>query len=153
LSPVRACRPLSLSLPFNLNNGPIIGEKVANYFDNLLPDSAAIRARVATRFKTGSTDPFPLLRAIGSDCVGAIQLLEEGKAPTGLDKVEGVAVDEEAIERHLLEVVSPDRFKGAKDPDDDFRISLAGGFSEKVADSVLGGLLNAVRTLEAMPAV
>ena len=119
-------RPLSLSLPFSLNNEPLKGETVANYFDNLLPDSSAIRRRVATRFKTGSVDPFSLLRAIGRDCVGAIQLLEEGEEPMGLDKVDGVALDEEAIERHLLETVSPDRFQGAKDPDDDFRISLAG---------------------------
>ena len=34
-------RPLSLSLPFNLQNLPVKGEKVANYFDNLLPDSDA----------------------------------------------------------------------------------------------------------------
>jgi serine/threonine-protein kinase HipA len=119
-------RPLSLSLPFNLNNEPLQGEKVANYFDNLLPDSTAIRTRVATRFKTGSTDPFDLLRAVGRDCVGAIQLLKEAEEPAGLDKVEGVEVDDEAIERHLLEVVTPERFQSAKDPDDDFRISLAG---------------------------
>jgi serine/threonine-protein kinase HipA len=119
-------RPLSLSLPFNLNNEPLKGEPVANYFDNLLPDSSAIRKRVATRFKTGSMDPFYLLRAIGRDCVGAVQLLEEGQEPAGLDKVDGIAADEEAIERHLLEVVTPDRFPEAKDPDDDFRISLAG---------------------------
>ena len=119
-------RPLSLSLPFNLNNEPLRGEMVANYFDNLLPDSTNIRKRVATRFKTGSIEPFNLLQAVGRDCVGAIQLLNEGEAPQGLDNVDGVAVNEEAIERHLLEVVSPERFAGGKSPDDDFRISLAG---------------------------
>lgn len=31
------------------------------------------------------------------------------------------------------------------------RNDLPAGFSERVADSVLGGLLNAARTLEAMP--
>jgi serine/threonine-protein kinase HipA len=119
-------RPLSLSLPFNLDNQPLKGDNVGHYFDGLLPDSDAIRKRVAARFKTGSTDAFDLLRAIGRDCVGALQLLEDGKAPQGLDRVDGVVVDEEAIERHLLEVVTPDRFDGAGDPDDDFRISLAG---------------------------
>lgn len=119
-------RPVSLSLPFNLGNEPLKGDRVNNYFEGLLPDSDVIRKRVATRFKTGSTEAFDLLSAIGRDCVGALQLLEEGKEPEGLDRVEGVPVDEHAIERHLLEVVSPDRFEGAKDPDDDFRISLAG---------------------------
>lgn len=98
----------------------------AHYFDNLLPDSTDIRRRVATRFRTGTTDPFDLLRAIGRDCVGAVQLLEEGEEPTGLGKVDAVAMDEEAIERHLQDVVSPDRFEGAGDSEDDFRISLAG---------------------------
>lgn len=121
-----AGRPLSLSLPFNFGNQPLKGDKVANYFEGLLPDSDTMRKRVAARFKTGSIDAFDLLGAIGRDCVGALQLLEEGQTPTGLDRVEGVPVDDDSIERHLQEVVNPDRFPGARDADDDFRISLAG---------------------------
>jgi len=119
-------RPISLSLPFHLNNEPLKGDNVAHYFEGLLPDSDAIRKRVAARFKTGSTEAFDLLAAIGRDCVGALQLLPEGEAPSSVGRIEGVVVDDEAIERHLLEVVTPDRFAGARDPDDDFRISLAG---------------------------
>ena len=48
-----------------------------NYFDNLLPDSDAIRRRVAERFRTGSTEPFDLLKAIGRDCVGALQFMRQ----------------------------------------------------------------------------
>jgi serine/threonine-protein kinase HipA len=118
-------RPLSLSLPFGLGDEPLKGSAVEHYFDNLLPDSPAIRKRVAERFRTGSVESFDLLSAIGRDCVGALQFLPEGAAPEGQDRVEGVEADEPAIERHLLEVVTPDRF-GARDPDDDFRISLAG---------------------------
>jgi len=119
-------RPLSLSLPFNLHGEPIKGDSVANYFDNLLPDSTDIRKRVALRFKTGSLEPFDLLRAIGRDCAGAIQLLAEGEYPAGLGRIEGVEMSEEDIERHLLEVVSPEHFGVSPDPEDDFRISLAG---------------------------
>lgn len=119
-------RPLSLSLPFNLNNEVLKGNSVAHYFEGLLPDSDAIRKRVAARFKTGSTDAFDLLGAIGRDCVGALQLLPDGETPRGVGRIEGVMVDEDAIERHLLEVVTPNRFSGAIDADDDFRISLAG---------------------------
>lgn len=119
-------RPLSLSLPFGLGDEPLKGPAVEHYFDNLLPDSIAIRKRVAERFRTGSVEAFDLLSAIGRDCVGALQFLPEGAAPEGHDRVEGVEVDEAAIERHLLEVVTPDRFGAARDPDDDFRISLAG---------------------------
>lgn len=119
-------RPLSLSLPFGLGNEPLKGPAVEHYFENLLPDSLAIRKRVAERFRTGSVEAFDLLAAVGRDCVGALQFLPEGVAPQGHDRVEGVEVNEAAIERHLLEVVAPERFGTARDPDDDFRISLAG---------------------------
>jgi serine/threonine-protein kinase HipA len=125
-------RPLSLSLPFNLDNLPLKGAKVANYFDNLLPDSDAIRKRVAERFRTGSTDPFDLLKAIGRDCVGSVQILDEDETPEGFDRIEGTPLSEEAIERHLIETVSPRAFGAASDPDADFRISLAGA-QEKTA--------------------
>lgn len=48
-------RPISLSLPFNLNNEVLRGEPVAHYFEGLLPDSDAIRRRVAT-LATGERD-------------------------------------------------------------------------------------------------
>lgn len=119
-------RPLSLSLPFGLGDEPLKGPAVAHYFDNLLPDSPGIRQRIAARFRTGSVEAFDLLGVIGRDCVGALQFLPEGATPEGLDRVEGVTLDEAAIERHLLEVVTPGRLGSARDPDDDFRISLAG---------------------------
>ena len=71
-------RPLSLSLPLT-RTLEIKGEVVANYFDNLLPDSARIRERIARRFKTKTLDTFALLEAIGRDCVGAVQLLPEAR--------------------------------------------------------------------------
>ncbi|MBV2159098.1 type II toxin-antitoxin system HipA family toxin [Achromobacter denitrificans] len=131
-------RPLSLSLPFNLQNLPLRGEKVANYFDNLLPDSDAIRRRAAERFKTGSIEPFDLLAAIGRDCVGAVQLLGQDEEPEGFDRIEGVPLSEEDIERHLIETVTPLAFAAGRDPDADFRISLAGA-QEKTAFLWWGG--------------
>jgi len=125
-------RPLSLSLPFNLQNVPLKGEKVAHYFDNLLPDSDAIRRRVAERFRTGSMEPFDLLKAIGRDCVGAVQILDDDEAPEGYDRIEGVPLTEEDIERHMIETVSPQAFAARRDPEADFRISLAGA-QEKTA--------------------
>lgn len=131
-------RPLSLSLPFNLQNLPLKGERVANYFDNLLPDSDAIRRRAAERFRTGSVDPFDLLKAIGRDCVGAVQILEDEEIPEGFDRIEGVPLSEEDIERHLIETVTPRAFAAGRDPDADFRISLAGA-QEKTAFLWWGG--------------
>lgn len=119
-------RPISLSLPFNLRDEPLKGAHVSNYFEGLLPDSDIIRKRVATRFKTGSLDPFDLLAAVGRDCAGALQLLPEGVQPQGLAHVDGIAVSDEDIERHLLEMVNLERHGAAEDADEDFRISLAG---------------------------
>lgn len=66
-----AGRPLSLSLPYT-GDQALRGERVHNFFDNLLPDSEAIRRRLAVRFKTQSDGAFDLLQAIGRDCVGAV---------------------------------------------------------------------------------
>jgi len=65
-------RPISLSLPLRaeLHRGPA----VFNFFQNLLPDSDAILARMQARFKVETAHPFDLLASIGRDCIGAIQL-------------------------------------------------------------------------------
>lgn len=121
-----AGRPLSLSLPFAFGDAALRGPAVEHYFENLLPDSTAIRRRLAERFRVGSVEAFDLLAAVGRDCVGALQFLPDGQAPAGHEQVDGVEVDDAGIERHLLEVVSPERFGSSPAADDDFRISLAG---------------------------
>ncbi|NUA29559.1 type II toxin-antitoxin system HipA family toxin [Cupriavidus basilensis] len=126
-----AGRPLSLSLPFGVDTSPLKGDRVRNYFDNLLPDSDAIRKRLATRFKAATTEAFDLLEAIGRDCVGAVQLLGENEQPAGHDRIEGTPQSDSDIEKLLRQTVSPTGM-GAQDDDDDLRISLAGA-QEKTA--------------------
>nr|WP_241018237.1 type II toxin-antitoxin system HipA family toxin [Paraburkholderia sp. Tr-20389] len=126
-----AGRPLSLSLPFGIDDAPLRGERVRNYFDNLLPDSEAIRRRLATRFRTATTDAFDLLEAIGRDCVGAAQLLAEDAQPEGFDGIDGTPMSDEAIEQMLARTVASSG-PGAGGDNDDFRISLAGA-QEKTA--------------------
>jgi serine/threonine-protein kinase HipA len=123
-------RPISLSLPINLDGLPIKGEKVGFFFDNLLPDSEAIRQRVRSRFRTPSADTFDLLEAIGRDCVGALQLLPDGKAPEGVSTISATALDDSGVEQLLLGSFSEPIPAGASD--DDFRISIAGA-QEKTA--------------------
>jgi serine/threonine-protein kinase HipA len=60
-------RPLSLSLPAGLRASPLSGNAVESWFDNLLPDSDAIRRRAQARFQAASTSAFDLLAAIGRD--------------------------------------------------------------------------------------
>ena len=65
--------PVSLSLP--LREDPYRGAEVGAVFDNLLPDSDALRRRVAEKVGAEGSDAYSLLAAIGRDCVGALQFL------------------------------------------------------------------------------
>lgn len=123
--------PLSLSLPFIPGNVPHRGSVVASFFDNLLPDSASIRARIRTRFGAASTEAFDLLNAIGRDCVGAVQLLPEDEEPTGWNRIEAEPMSESEAERAIDAMLSGGRTLGQQDGAD-FRISIAGA-QEKTA--------------------
>jgi serine/threonine-protein kinase HipA len=126
-----AGRALSLSLPFAPDNAPYRGDVVANYFDNLLPDSDAIRARIRAKFSTASTEAFDLLAAIGRDCVGAVQLLPEGQPPGGFDRITAEPLTDDEVEQAITASLSGARVLG-QPGEDDFRISLAGA-QEKTA--------------------
>lgn len=124
-------RSLSLSLPIT-GTREIRGQVVANYFDNLLPDNERIRRRLHRRFKTRDAGAFALLEAIGRDCVGAVQLMPEGMAPQGWDRVECEPLRDADI-RALLQAVPSDTALGQFADDEDlFRISIAGA-QEKTA--------------------
>lgn len=118
-------RPLSLCLPFQPGNTPYRGQVVGNYFDNLLPDSDAIRRRIAQHFQTVGTEPYQLLAAVGRDCVGAIQLLPADEAPADLFHINCEPLDEHGVARLLRHVVA-DRPFGQGDEVDDLRLSIAG---------------------------
>lgn len=124
-------RPLSLSLPLNLDRGSLKGRPVECYFDNLLPDADFIRRRVQERFHTESRDAFALLAAIGRDCVGAVQLLPADDQPKDVRAIIAAPLSEAEVERALLQTVAPASF-AADDANDDFRISIAGA-QEKTA--------------------
>lgn len=120
-------RAISLSLP--LAQSSYHGERVYNFFDNLLPDSEAIRARMQARFQLATGHPFDFLAAIGRDCVGAIQLYPEADAIPDVRQVlaEPLSDDDIAIllGRHRELPLGMTR-------EGDFRISLAGA-QEKMA--------------------
>lgn len=128
-------RPLSLSLPLRPPSEPykgtIEGSIVGNYFDNLLPDSDQIRKRLATRFKTHDTSPHHLLAAIGRDCVGAVQLLQEDETPHDLFTIQGEPLDQAGVADILKKTVSTTQI-GSNADEDDLRISIAGA-QEKTA--------------------
>jgi serine/threonine-protein kinase HipA len=123
-------RPLSLSLPYT-GEQALTGERVHNFFDNLLPDSESIRRRLAARFKTQSAGAFDLLQAIGRDCVGAVQLLGVDESPTDITRITGTPMREEDIEKLLIQTTSTGPLSNLDDGEE-LRISLAGA-QEKTA--------------------
>ncbi len=124
-------RPISLSLPFLPGNAPYQGPVVTDYFDNLLPDNDAIRRRLAQRHQAAGTDAFNLLAKLGRDCVGAIQLLPDGEAPSDVHEINGKALNTAQIAQRLRGITSP-RAPGRHDHDEDLRLSIAGA-QEKTA--------------------
>lgn len=124
-------RALSLSLPFTPGNRPHRGDVVRNYFDNLLPDNAEIRQRLALKYQSKTTDAFDLLSEIGRDCVGAIQLLPPAQEPQGVYEIRGNPLKDTDVERILQAVTRPNAF-GQRSDDMDLRISIAGA-QEKTA--------------------
>src|SRR6266853_1762822 len=124
-------RALSLSLPETADR-EVRGPAVEYYFDNLLPDSAELRSRIRTRFKTRSSDAFDLLTAIGRDCVGAVQLLPPNDEPLGWDRVDAAPLTEEEVERTLRDVtVATPTTHILKLP-----FGIIGGFRGDFSDSV-----------------
>jgi len=117
--------PVSLSLP--LREDAFRGERVAAVFDNLLPDSDALRRRVAERVGAAGTDTYSLLAAIGRDCVGALQFVADDDDRD--DGVSGETIDDQAIEKILNGLAQAPL---GLSRDDDFRISIAGA-QEKTA--------------------
>lgn len=119
--------PVSLSLP--LREDAWRGEPVAAVFENLLPDSADLRRRVAEKVGAAGTDAYSLLAVIGRDCVGALQFVAGDASPVATTGISGEPLDDAGIER-LLDSLAQAPL--GLDRDDDFRISIAGA-QEKTA--------------------
>lgn len=122
-------RSVSLSLPLRAER--YTGPAVYNFFDNLLPDSHVIRERMVARFKADSTEPFDILRQVGRDCVGAIQLVPKGTEPPAVKQIAATALTDSEIAK-ILTGHQAGKPLGMLDDSQDFRISLAGA-QEKTA--------------------
>ncbi|WP_201841397.1 type II toxin-antitoxin system HipA family toxin [Microvirga zambiensis] len=123
----RGTFPVSLSLP--LREDRYVGAPVINVFDNLLPDSDALRKRVAERVGSAGTDAFSLLTSLGHDCVGALQFLPDGIDPGAAGAADGKPVDADEIADLIKNLAAAPLGMGE---DEDFRISIAGA-QEKTA--------------------
>jgi serine/threonine-protein kinase HipA len=142
-------RPISLKFPLTPERKPYVGTEVRDYFENLLPDTKAIRERLARRFQIGATDAYSLLAKLGRDCAGALQIVPANEAPPNVQKISSRALTSAEIAAHLRRATEPSGsafYDG--EADEDFRISLAGA-QEKTALLRYKG--NWHRPLEATP--
>jgi serine/threonine-protein kinase HipA len=108
------------------------GAPVVAVFDNLLPDSDALRLRVAEKVGAAGTDAYSLLAAIGRDCVGALQFVSADDDSGDIGDTGGItghAVGDNDIEKLLKNLAQAPL---GLSRDDDFRISMAGA-QEKTA--------------------
>ena len=119
--------PISLSLP--LRESPYTGEPVVAVFDNLLPDNADVRRRVAERTGAQGSDAYSLLERIGRDCVGAMQFLPDDVTLDGIQPVDGEPISDAEIEQMLANLAQAPL---GIDMEHEFRISVAGA-QEKTA--------------------
>lgn len=126
-----AKRPISLSMPFPPGNIAYRGPQVTSYFDNLLPDSESIRRRLASRYQTAGLDAFSMLSELGRDCVGAIQLLPDGVAPSAIHQITATPLSDSAVAALLRQAITPLALGGGHD-EFDLRLSIAGA-QEKTA--------------------
>lgn len=112
---------LSLSLP--VNRKKISGPSVFNYFDGLLPEGQ-VRSPLASANGLATPDALGLLRVLGSDCAGAVQVLPEGALPDG---------PAEAIQMTDTEAINVVEALPTWDLPDDFAITASlGGVQSKV---------------------
>ena len=119
--------PVSLSLP--LQQSAWRGGPVTAVFDNLLPDSPAVRRQVAEKTGAKGADSYSLLEQIGRDCIGAMQFLPDGLDADVSGAVAGEDISDAEIESLLANLA---RAPLGVDPDEGFRISIAGA-QEKTA--------------------
>ncbi len=76
----RNATPLAPCLP--LRKQPADHNPVRNYFAGLLPDSEQTREQWGKRYSVSPNNPFALLRHVGADAAGAIQVLPPELAST-----------------------------------------------------------------------
>jgi serine/threonine-protein kinase HipA len=118
---------VSLSLP--LREDRYVGAAVQAVVDNLLPDNAQIRRRLAERVGAEGEDAYSLLAAIGRDCVGALQFLPPGVPPTPPGRTEAEPLTDEEVAEIIANLANAPLGLAGDQP---FRISIAGA-QEKTA--------------------
>jgi serine/threonine-protein kinase HipA len=102
------------------------------YFAGLLPESSRAKKAIAHQFDANPNSTFSLLRAIGSDCAGAISFTDLDALIQSSSSIETRLLPSEELEQHIIELPIKPLFLGT----DGLRLSLA-GVQEKAAVCVV----------------
>lgn len=120
--------PLSLSMPkARASHSPKV---VGAFIAGLLPDSERALERLGRKYGVSANNPFALLRHVGMDAAGAIQVLPEGIEPTDAATRQGSIewLSDDALETMLAELAqNPQDWDPGRDTG---RWSLAGAQSK-----------------------
>lgn len=118
----RGATPLSMSMPLvQQHYGP---DEVMPWLSNLLPDSLEVRDRWAAKFGETRNDPFTLLRHMGQDAPGSVQVVPQDATPSQLGSLSRIT-DSRIAERVQEIIDDPDHWVDDSD-DDQSRFSLGG---------------------------
>lgn len=119
--------PLSVNLP--LQKEAFNDKLTRSFFNNLLPEEG-IREAVARYKQVSSNNPFALLKEIGGECAGAVELYPQGAKRE--DKPSGLTpISEEKIAELLKNQAQIPLLTG-----EEIRLSLAGA-QQKIALAIL----------------
>ena len=104
----RAARTPALSVSMPKSRSSHGGNIAGRWIDNLLPDNDEVRQRWAGHFGEAWADAFNLLRHMGADCAGAVQILPVNTTPD--TDAGSEPVDEDMIEKphRRIGTCSPD---------------------------------------------
>lgn len=130
----RGTTPLSVSMPLvQQHYGP---NEVMPWLSNLLPDAVEVRDRWAAKFGETRNDPFTLLRHMGQDAPGSVQVVPRGAQPSQLGSMSQIT-DARIAERIQEIIEDPDHWVDDSN-EDQSRFSL-GGNQGKFALAKLDG--------------
>lgn len=115
--------PISINLP--LQEETFSDKETRSFFNNLLPEEG-IRDAVARYKQVSSNNPFALLKEIGGECAGAVELYPEGVSREE-EKSELKPISAEKISEVLLNQAQIPLLTG-----EEIRLSLAGA-QQKIA--------------------
>lgn len=118
----KGATPLSVSMPLHRSgHGP---DMVMPWLSNLLPDSLEVRERWAAKFQVRQSDPFTLLRYMGQDAPGSVQVVPEGQIPSMSGSLSKLTPKEISARISAI-IVDPEHWVEDSD-DDESRFSLGG---------------------------